>query len=127
MFIAGWPDIARVDLGSKEVRVIENPTKVTDASLDGMYFYRNSLIGIQNGIHPGRVLRFWLDGSLSRVKRAEILETYNPLFDGVTTGAIDGDSFLFFANAQLRKVRPDGTAPAGVELHPILIVRLKLR
>jgi sugar lactone lactonase YvrE len=126
LFIAGWHDIARVDLRSKEVRVVENPTKVTDASLDGMYFYRISLVGVQNGIHPGRVVRFWLDGSLSRVKRAEILETYNPLFDGVTTGAIDGDSFLFFANTQLRKVRPDGTAPAGVQLHPILILRLKL-
>ncbi|HYL77903.1 MAG TPA: hypothetical protein VEU96_27065 [Bryobacteraceae bacterium] len=126
LFIAGWHDITRVELGTKTVQVVENPTKLTDASLDGMYFYRNSLVGIQNGIHPGRVVRFWLDGSLSWVRRSEILETYNALFDGVTTGAIDGDSLLFFANGQLRKVRPDGTAPPGVELHPILILRLRL-
>ena len=126
LFVAGWHDIIRVELRNRAVRIIENPTKLTDASMDGMYFYRNSLVGIQNGIHPGRVVRFWLDGSLGRVKRSEILETYNPLFEGVTTGAIDGDTFLFFANGQLRKVRPDGTVQPGVELRPILILRLKL-
>jgi len=126
LFVAGWHDIARVDLHTKKVRILENRTALTDASLDGMYFYRNSLLGIQNGIHPGRVVRFWLDGSLSRVTRSEILEAYNPLFDGVTTGAIDGDSFLFFANTQSRKIQPDGTARPGVELKPIIIMRLNL-
>ena len=126
LFIAGWHDITRVEFANRDVRLLENPTRLTDASLDGMYFYKNSLVGIQNGIHPGRVVRFWLDRSLSRVTRSEILETYNPMFDGVTTGAIDGDSFLFFANGQLRKVRPDGSVVPGAELYPITILRLKL-
>jgi hypothetical protein len=72
------------------------------------------------------VVRFWLDQSLGAVKRSEILETSNPLFDGVTTGAMDGNSFLFFANTQSRKIQPDGSAKPGVELHPIVILRLKL-
>jgi sugar lactone lactonase YvrE len=126
LFVAGWHDIVRVDLQTRQVRVVANPTNLTDASMDGMYFYRNSLVGIQNGIHPARIARFWLDESLGAVTRSEILETYNPLFDGVTTGAMDGNSFLFFANTQSRKIQPDGSAKPGVELHPIVILRLKL-
>jgi hypothetical protein len=33
-----------------------------------------------------------------------VLESYNPLFDGVTTAAVAGDRLFFVANVQFRKV-----------------------
>jgi hypothetical protein len=33
-----------------------------------------------------------------------VLEAYNPLFDGVTTGAVTGDKLVFVANVQFRKM-----------------------
>ena len=99
---------------------------VIDASIDGLYFYRQSLVGIQNGIHPGRVVRFYLDPGLARITRREILETYNPLFENPTTGGLDGDSFLFMANPQLHKWTPGKPSPPAARLQDIRILRIAL-
>jgi sugar lactone lactonase YvrE len=127
LFVAGDFGIARVDLHTRSVRMLGKPPDAIDASMDGLYFYRQSLVGIQNAIHPGRVMRFYLDSDFTRIVRSEILETYNPLFDTPTTGAIAGDSLLFMANTQLHKASPGKQSPPASELHNILIQQLALK
>src|SRR4029077_18933565 len=99
---------------------------VVDASMDGVYFYRGSLVGIQNGIHPGRVVRFYLDSTLTKIVRSEILETYNPAFENPTTGGLHGDSLLFMANPQLHKWTPGKPLPPADNLNDIQILRISL-
>ncbi len=125
-FVAGDFDIYRADLGTKTAVPLQKTSDVIDASIDGMYFYRQSLVGIQNAIHPGRVVRFYLDPSLSKITRSEILETYNPAFENPTTGSLDGDSLLFMANTQLHKWRAGQPSPPPNELHDIQILRISL-
>jgi sugar lactone lactonase YvrE len=127
LFVAGDFGITRVDLQTKTAVLLPAPASVIDASVDGLYFYRQSLVGIQNGIHPGRVVRFYLDPGLTKITRGEILETYNPLFENPTTGCLDGDSFLFMANTQLHKWIPGKPLPPASELHDIRILRIILR
>ena len=127
LFVAGDFGITRVDLQTKSYLTLSKPADVIDASMDGLYFYRQSLVGIQNGIHPGRVMRFYLDPGLARITHGEILETYNPLFENPTTGCLDGDSLLFMANPQLHKWVPGKPLPPVSELHDIRILRIILR
>jgi len=127
LFVAGDLGITRVDLQSKSFALLPKPDSVVDASTDGLYFYRQSLVGIQNGIHPGRVMRFYLDPGLTKITRGEILETYNPLFENPTTGCLDGDSLLFMANTQLHEWVPGKPLPPVSELRDILIQRIILR
>ena len=127
LFVAGDFGITRVDLRTKSAILLPTPAGVIDASMDGLYFYRQSLVGIQNAIHPGRVMRFYLDPVLARVTRAEILETYNPLFEQPTTGSLDGDSLLFMANTQLFRWSPDKPMPPMNELHDIQVLRIALK
>jgi hypothetical protein len=126
LFVAGDFGIYRVDLGTKSSAPLLKTSDVVDASIDGLYFYRQSLVGIQNAIHPGRVMRFYLDTTLTKITRFEILETYNPAFENPTTGSLDGDSFLFMANTQLHKWRPDKPLPPPNTLHDIQILRIPL-
>jgi hypothetical protein len=95
------------------------------AAIDGLYFHHNSLIAIQNGWMAHRVARFFLNPALDRVKRAEVLERGNPLFDVPTTGAVAGDTFYFIANSQLRYYGAKGIVE-GANLRPISILKLKL-
>ena len=125
LFVAGDFGVQRVDVATKTVAALQKTNDVIDASIDGLYFYRGSLLGIQNGIHPGRVVRFYLDRTLTRITRSEILETYNPAFENPTTGSLDGDSLLFMANTQLHKWMPDKPLPAK-DLHDIQILRIEL-
>jgi sugar lactone lactonase YvrE len=126
LFVAGDFGIYRVDLGTGSSAPLLKTSDVIDASIDGLYFYRQSLVGIQNAIHPGRVVRFYLDPTLTKITAWEILETYNPVFENPTTGSLDGDSLLFMANTQLHKWQPGKPLPASSGLHNVQILRLSL-
>lgn len=124
LYIAGWYSISKVDIGKKQVTALDKPKNVADGCLDGLYLYRQSdLIGVQNCAHdPGRVMRYKLDGTRTRILSAQVLESYNPMFDGITTAAIAGDDLYFVANTQLRKAgKPD------VQFDPLKILRLSLK
>ncbi len=126
LFVAGWHDIVRVDVRTKEMMALTAPDDTPTGSFDGLYAVKGGLVGIQNGIHPGRVVRLTLDATQTRITTSEILESYHPLFNGVTTGALDGDSLLYFANTQSRAFNPDGTPVSGAILRDIVVLRLKL-
>ena len=125
--MAGDFGISRVDLKTKAVQPLAKANaEIIAASLDGLYFYRNTLVGIQNGIHPGRVVRFYLDATLTKITRWEILESYNPLFENPTTGSLYGNSLLFFANTQSHKITFGQPLPPVDTLHEIKILQLSL-
>jgi sugar lactone lactonase YvrE len=126
LFVAGDFGIYRVDLGTRYSAPLQKMSNVIDASIDGLYFYRQSLVGIQNAIHPGRVVRFYLDPTLTKITGWEILETYNLAFENPTTGSLDGDSLLFIANTQLHKWQPGKPLPAPSSLHDVQILRISL-
>jgi hypothetical protein len=125
LFVAGWVGIARIDLATKVFHLLSKPHNVSDAGLDGMYFYNGSLVGIQNpDLHPGRVLRYYLNPSMDTITRAEVLESYNPIFDIPTTGTLVGESLYFMANTQIEKRELKTSSP---DWQDIKIVKLKLR
>ena len=99
---------------------------VVTGSIDGLYWHEDGLIGVQNGIHPGRIVRFALDEAGARITAAEILEQYHPQFGGMTTAALDGSSLLYIVNTQSRAFAADGSVKAGVTLEDIVIARLPL-
>jgi sugar lactone lactonase YvrE len=123
LLVAGWYGITRVDLRTKQTRLVEKPTNVADGCLDGMYLFRNSIIGVQNCVHEtGRIMRYDTAFDWSKIMSARVLESYNPMFDGVTTAAIAGNDLYFQANTQFRKVGdPDA------KFDSIKILRLSLR
>ena len=84
-------------------------------------------MGIQNGLHPGRVVRLRLDQSGAKITSAELIERYHPQFAGMTTAALDGMSLLYIVNTQSRRFLPDGTVRPGEILDPIRVVRVPLR
>ena len=127
LFVAGWIGIARADIATRKVQLLTKPHNVADANIDGLYFYKDSLIGIQNfDVHSGRVMRYYLNLARNTIQRAEVLEAYNPIFDVPTTGAVVGDSLFFAANTQLDKRKEDGSTSVHSELQNIHVVRLKL-
>jgi hypothetical protein len=127
LFVAGWIGVARVDIATKRFKLLSKPLNISDAGLDGLYFYQGALIGIQNpDLHPSRVVRYILNPRMDAITSAEVLETYNPLFDVPTTGALVGDSLYFMANTQIQKMKEHRVMPPLSELNDIQILKLKL-
>lgn len=124
--VAGWHGIIRVDLETRETMRLRQPSNVASGCTDGLYLSApNEVVGVQNCVHDtGRILRFRMTPQLDSIVSAEVLESYNPLFEGITTAAIAGDSLYFVANTQLRK-HALGGSPAPV-FNPLRVLRVSL-
>ena len=127
LFVAGWLGVVRVDIASKRVKMLSKPRRISDAGLDGVYFYKGSLVGIQNpDLHPGRVMRYYLNSNMDQIERAEVLESYNPIFEVPTTATLVDGSIYFMANTQVDRLSARGTMPLPATLHDIVVLRLNL-
>jgi sugar lactone lactonase YvrE len=115
----------RVDLGGRNVFLVEAADSVLTLGIDGLYFQRGSLVGIQNGVTPHRVARFTLDPAGDRVLRAEVLERAHPRYDEPTLGVlVDGDLY-YIANAQWERFGDDGRIAKPEALKAPAVLRLR--
>jgi sugar lactone lactonase YvrE len=126
LYVAGFPDgITVVDVASKSLNAIGHPPDLCLGNIDGLAFLNGSLIAIQNGVMTHRVVRYRLTPDLKDIASFEVLERRNPLFDGITTGAIADGGFYFMANTQLDKVT-GGRIKPGAQFNPVQILRIDL-
>jgi hypothetical protein len=84
---------------------LPKPSNLASGCFDGRYAVGGDWVGVQNCVHAtGRVMRLRLDSRGGRIVIASVLESYNPLFDGIATAAIADDTLVFVANIQSRKM-----------------------
>jgi len=124
LYVAVNDGIIIVDSHDKSVHYLQHSEDIFTGGCDGLYFYKNSLIGIQGFL--SRVVRFHLNKDLDEVARIEILESYNPDFENPTTGTIVGENFYYIANAQLAKISQDGALAPMELLNPVKILKVIL-
>jgi hypothetical protein len=71
---------------------------------DGLYRYKNSLIGVQNVVFPAAVHQLILGGDEKQITELKFLSGNDARFNMPTTGVIVQNSFYFIANSQLRQL-----------------------
>jgi hypothetical protein len=92
---------------------------------DGLYVVDGSLVGVQNGVEPQRLVRLRLDDQGHRVTAVDVLASGRPEFEVPTTAVRDGGRMLLVGNSQLRRWQKDRNAPANAFDRPRLLeVRL---
>lgn len=89
---------------------------------DGILCYKNSLITIQNGVQPNRVVRHFFSASGDAFIRYEYIDNAHPAFGEPTIGAISENTLVYVANSQWNGYE-DGKIKASSELHPIVILK----
>lgn len=122
LYVAGADGLVAIDIATAKSRPIPAPESEQTGGIDGLYYYRGSLIGmLGNSIN-----RYRLDEAQSRIVMTEVLEQNHPLMKIPTTGVLVGDEFYYVANAQFDAVKPDGTLDTTALTEPA-ILKLKLR
>jgi sugar lactone lactonase YvrE len=120
--------ILGVDLaGGKGFDLTYDPAKLVLGGIDGLYWYDGTLVAIENGMSPRRVMRLTLGGDGRSVVRAMPLDAANPAFKLPTYGAIDGDGLYFIANSQKNKYDKFGSPKDDAKLEPVNVFRSDLR
>jgi hypothetical protein len=115
-----------IDVTTRKVAHLAPISGATLLGIDGLYFHKGSLIGVQNGVTPWRVVRIGLSSDLKRAERFEVIEANNPIFDEPTLGTIVNDTFYFIANSQWGLVNDKGQLGPAEKLADPIVLKVKL-
>ncbi len=128
LYIAHSEGVSVMNVSNKSTKMVEVPegTKIArKESIDGLYFYNNSLIGIQPDINT--VQQFVLDKSGSKVIKTKSLEINHPMMNNPTTGELVDDMLYYVANAQFGSFNDDGSLFPEEKLYEVCILKLSLK
>jgi len=117
----------RVDVESGAATRFAAPDDTSLYGIDGLYAYGDSLIAIQNGIRPDRVVQLDLSDDGRSIVDSRILAMNLEHFDEPNLGQVVGDQFYFIANSHWNRFDQDGNLPDGLEGPVVLRVDLDNR
>jgi sugar lactone lactonase YvrE len=126
LYVADYGGPIRVvDVQTGDVVPLRLPPDFQSMGIDGLTRYGNSLIAVQNGIIPNRIVRLDLSGGGLGVSHVQILEMNHPLMDEPTIGKVVGSDYYFVGASQGNKF-DGGTPPDPKTLRPGIIFRIPL-
>lgn len=114
------------DLKTKSVSQLASPSTMTLLGIDGLYFYKDSLIATQNGVNPQRVVRFFLSKDMKSIERMETLEANHAQHDDITLGMLMGNNFYYIPNSQWWAISNDGKLASEDKLKEPIVLTLNL-
>ncbi len=113
-----------MELDSRRVRLLDAPRTAGILGIDGLYRAGQSLIGVQNGTAPPRLLRLGIEGD--RIASVEVLDAGHPSAPDPTLGVVVGNRFFYIGNSQWESARPGGQVDPSVKLEDPVILGLEV-
>jgi len=124
------PDYLRgigvLEVATKQVRWLSMGGKYALNGIDGLYFDHGSLIAVQNGTSPERVVVFTLDASLGRIESETVIERSTSTLGDPTHGVVIDNDFYYIANSGWDVVDDAGNMKAGAKPSAPRIMRTQL-
>ena len=115
------------DLKKKELSRVEASRDISLYGIDGLVRYEDTLIAIQNGIRPHRVVRLRVDNRGKKVSRLTVLAASLEEFDEPTLGVVVNRELYFVANSQWGRFDAQHKLPPNDQLRRPLVLRLDLQ
>lgn len=130
LFISHAEGITQFNTGTHQKNLLSFGSSTdTLAGIDGLYFFANTLIGVQNSVFPKRVIQIRLNDKYDKVTSIKLLDSssqpirkYSP-----TTGVLVQDHFYFIENAQIRAFDSNGKIFTSDLLDPVRIKKIRIR
>jgi hypothetical protein len=106
------------------VNYLPHPENVAVVGLDGLYLSGDSLIGIQNGTDPARILRLRMNQAQTEITGAQVMEQSTERM-GDPTHAVAVDGWIYVsANVGWNKVDDNtGKLKPGEKFTPPVLLR----
>jgi hypothetical protein len=128
LFIADYvKGIFRLELATKSLIQLTSDIEISLKSIDGLTFYKNTLIAIQNAVTPMRVTRYTLDPSMSKVTGYTIIDRGHQAFNEPTIGCLSGNDFYYVANSLWSGYGKDHQLKPVDQLQEVIILKAALK
>ncbi len=127
LYVAHSDGISIINIPDYKIQPLKTPENIKvskQESIDGLYFYNNSLIGIQPDINT--VQQFTLDKLGINIISSKLLEVNHPVMNNPTTGEVIGNQLYYIANAQFGSFNDDGSLFPQEKLYETYILKLIL-
>jgi hypothetical protein len=125
------PDYLRgigvLEISTKQVRWLSMGEGFALNGIDGLYFHHGTLIAVQNGTSPERVVAFDLDSSLTRITSETIIERSTNTLGDPTHGVIIDDDFYYIANSGWDVIDDHGNMRPGAKPSEPRVMRARVR
>lgn len=124
-YVADQVGVIRLDISSGTSAEVDPGPKNTLAGADGLYWHKDRLIAVQNGIGTPRIAVFLLSSDGARVAKTTVVEYRSRYSVLPTTGAVVGDDFYFIENSQIDNLNGDRLLDV-TKLEPVRIGKLRI-
>jgi hypothetical protein len=126
LFVADYSiGIAVIDPATGRVEYLPHPENLAVTGLDGLHLAGDSLIGVQNGTDPERIIRLRLNPAQTAIAALEIVEQATPRL-GEPTHAIEVSGFIYVTgNVGWGKINDDGKLKPGEQFTKPVLLRFK--
>jgi streptogramin lyase len=116
--------IGAIDRESGEVSWLQVADSTAVSGIDGLVRVGHSLIAVQNGVAPKRVIELRMDDAETRITGWRAIESGTPLLTEPTHAVVVGDEVFFIADSGWDRLNPDGTIKPGMVLEPAHVLRV---
>ncbi|HEY0742942.1 MAG TPA: hypothetical protein VGD40_15845 [Chryseosolibacter sp.] len=128
LFIADYvKGIFRLTVADKSLIQLSADFQTSLKSIDGLTFYKNSLIAIQNLIFPMRSTIYQLNDAQDKLVSFTIIDRAHPAFNEPTIGCIADDKFYYVANSLWSGYTEDRKLKPESELQNVVILKADLK
>lgn len=105
LYVATGAGIVIINLRTLDIKPMRKPENVSSSGIDGLVFYKGSLLGVVNGKDDESEMyigRYKLSTDLQEIVGMSIIDKGNPLFNLPTTCVMAEDYLYCLANTSLR-------------------------
>lgn len=100
LFIADYlKGVLVIDIKTKDRTWLEFPEETSKKGIDGLVFYKKSVIVIQNGVVPIRIVQYKLNESVTKIIDFVVLDNNRNIFNEPALATLVRNRMYFFANS----------------------------
>lgn len=126
-YVADWAyGIAMVDIESLSLKRLSAPREVALDGSDTLFWHQGSLIAVQNGLSPRRIVRFDLDKAGLEVVGMTTLERAHPDWGEPTTGQLVDGTLFYVSDPQWERWGEGGSVEGEEPLRDNVVRGLPL-
>lgn len=118
--------LASIDRESGEVTWMQVADSMAVSGIDGLVRVGHSLVAVQNGVAPKRVIELRMDPAETRITGWRAIESGTPLLTEPTHAVVVADEVFFIADSGWDRLNPDGTIKPGMVLEPAHVMRVRV-
>lgn len=128
LFISDYiKGLYRLEVKTKKLIKLSAQFEQSLKGIDGLSYYKGSLIAIQNGVTPLRVTLYTLNKTQDTLVGFKIIDRAHPAFNEPTIGTLNGDEFYFIANSQWGGYTESHAIKPESELQDAVILKANLK